>query len=143
MKKRILLLVVCAFSTVAFAQKKGKVAEQNEREKDAISYIVMRAIEMPNMEVMAEFEGKEFQSNPEFQMKMASQMLQETYFQFSVMNAENSVSREIENDVSRASDLTAALSVIGRLGYEVEAAYALDKNGLTVHYYTLAKENEK
>lgn len=141
MKKSILLLVVCALSTAAFAQKKGKFAEQNEKEKDDISYIVMRAIEMPNMESMADFEGKEFDNNPEFQMKMASQLLQETRFQFSIMNAENSAPPEIESDLYRAQDLTAALSVFGRLGYEVEAAYAIEKNGLTVHYYTFAKEN--
>ncbi len=143
MKKGILLVVFCALTTVSFAQKKkGKVAEQQELEKDAITYVVLQAIEMPNFDAMADFQNKEMEKNPELQMKVAMELMGETRFQFSVLDRSSENSEIFQSSIERAEDLSTALNIFGKLGYEVESAYALEKNGLTVHYFVFAKEND-
>ena len=143
MKKGILLVVFCALTTVSFAQKKkGKVAEQQELEKDAITYVVLQAIEIPNFDAMADFQNKEMEKNPELQMKVAMELMGETRFQFSVLDRSSENSEIFQSSIERAEDLSTALNIFGKLGYEVESAYALEKNGLTVHYFVFAKEND-
>lgn len=143
MKKGILLVVFCALTIVSFAQKKkGKVAEQQELEKDAITYVVLQAIEIPNFEAMNDLQQKEFANNPEFQMKMAVEMMGESSYEFKVLDRSSEEAQRFQSSIERAQDLSDALNVFGILGYEVESAYALDKNGLIVHYFVFAKEND-
>jgi len=142
MKKGILLVVFCALTTVSFAQKKGKATKQAELEKDAISYVVLQAIEIPNFEAMNDLQQKEFANNPEFQMKMAVEMMGESSYEFKVLDRSSEDSQRFQSSIERAEDLSTALNIFGKLGYEVESAYALEMNGLTVHYFVFAKEND-
>ena len=142
MKKGILLVVFCALTTFSFAQKKGKVAKQAELEQDVITYVVLQVIEIPNFESMNDLQQKEFANNPELQMKMAVEMTGESTFEYNLLDQSGEDARVLQQGVSRAQDISAALNVFGSMGYELKTANVIDKSGLVVHYFVFGKGNK-
>ncbi len=139
MKKRAVLLILClATTTATFAQKGEKTNRGDKKASEGIEYLVIRAVEMNNMS--PEYMNSREMNNPAYRQKMTAMMFEEVRYQFYVLAA--SVGQEIMREIRLAVDPSAALSAAGQYGWELESSYAVNQNGMIVHYYQLARDQK-
>lgn len=140
MKKAAFILILCLATTATFAQKKGKSDRGNDKNGDAIEYLVVRCIEQSPMTMEMENMSKEEMAIPEVQQKMAMMKFQEVTYRFNVLGNPRDFGAELGERIEGSESPSEALSAAGSEGWELESAVAISEHGVTVHYYYLARE---
>lgn len=138
MKRVIVLMVLCFATTATFAQKKGKVDRSDSKESEAIEYLVVRGIEIGGAD-MGSFSQEEM-SDPRYQEKMSVMMFEEVQYRFTILGDPRNLDDYVGEGIEGAQNPMEALNAAGSMGWELESSYAATRNGVTAHYYILAKE---